>query len=87
VRLRSSRALPPAEHGGLRFIGIQAELDTGVKQLQAMIVAFESMRPVLFIQTLQVAPHDMRGAGSGELKVRIGIAGAAASGKGARHAS
>jgi hypothetical protein len=83
VRLRSARTIAATEHDGLRFIGVQAEIDTGVQQLQAMILAFESMRPYLFIQTLQVSPHDTRGAGSGELKVRIGIAGAvAADGKG-----
>jgi hypothetical protein len=78
VRIRSARTLAPAEHDGLRFIGVQAEIDTGVQQLQAMILAFESMRPYLFIQTLQVSPHDTRGLGSEELKVRIGIAGAVA---------
>lgn len=83
VRLRSARALPATERDGLRFIGIQVELDTGVKQLQAIIVAFEAMRPHLFVQSLQIAPHDQHGNGTDELKVRIGVMGAVpAGGKG-----
>lgn len=79
IRLRSARVLPPAERDGLHFTGIQAEMDTGVEQLQALIAALEAARPYLFIQSLQISPHDMRGGGD-ELKVRIGIA--AAGGKG-----
>lgn len=89
VRLRSSRTLAPTERDGLRFIGIQIELDTGITQLQAIIAAIEAQRPYLFIQSLQIAPHDMHGDGSEELKVRIGIVGAvpATGGKGERDAS
>lgn len=80
VRLRSARTLPGTERDGLRFIGVQVELDTGLKQLQAIIVAFEAMRPHLFIQSLQIAPHDQRSNGSDELKVRIGVIGAVPAG-------
>jgi len=83
VRLRSARTLAATERDGLRFIGVQAELDATTKQLQHIVMAFESMRPYLFIQSLQIAPHDMHGNGGDELKARIGIAGAvAANGKG-----
>lgn len=83
VRLRSARTVPPTEHDGLRFIGVQVEFDTGLKQLQAIIVAFEAMRPHMFVQSLQIAPHDQHGNGADELKIRIGVMGAVpAGGKG-----
>lgn len=82
VRLRSARALPATDRDGLRFISLQVEMDTGLRQLQAIILAFESMHPHLFIQSLQIAPLDTRGAGGDELKVRIGVAGAVPGGKG-----
>ena len=78
VRLLSSRILPAAEHDGLRFIGVQTEFDLTVMQLKDMIAALKSMRPYLFVQSLQIAPHDMHGKASPLLKVRLGIAGAAA---------
>ena len=56
VRLSSARALPAQERDGLRFIGVQAELDADMPQLQAIMLAFEAQRPYLFIQSLQVAP-------------------------------
>lgn len=76
VRLASARALPPHEQDGLRFIGVQAELETDIRQLQAMILAIEARRPALFIQSLQVAPAVGRRQGGEELKVRFGIVGA-----------
>lgn len=76
VRLASARALPVHERDGLRFIGVQVELEADIRQLQALILAFESRRPTLFIQSLQVAPVAGRRPGSDELKVRIGLAGA-----------
>lgn len=84
VRLRSTRTLAPAERDGLRLIGVQAELETNIVKLQAIILAFELMRPYLFIQSLQAAPIDLRGRQGDELKVRIGVVGAvpASGGKG-----
>ncbi|WP_088343231.1 MULTISPECIES: type II secretion system protein GspM [Rhodomicrobium] len=76
VRLTSAHALPVHERDGLRFIGVQAELDADIRQLQALILAFESRRPYLFIQSLQVAPVAGRRQGSDDLKVRFGIVGA-----------
>jgi len=80
VRLSSTRAMPVQERDGLRLIGVQAEMDADIKQLPALIVAFESRRPYVFIQSLQVAPSASRRAGSDELKVRLGIVGAAPAG-------
>jgi hypothetical protein len=79
VRLSSTRALPIQEANGLRFIGVQAEFDADLRQLQAMILAVEARRPYLFIQSLQVAPFAGRRPDSEELKVRFGIVGAVAS--------
>jgi hypothetical protein len=80
VRLSSTRALPVQELDGLRLIGVQAEMDADIKQLPALILAFESRRPYVFIQSLHVTPSASRRAGSDELKVRIGIVGAAPAG-------
>ena len=80
VRLSSARALPAHEQGGLRFIGVQAELNADMRQLLAIMLAFEAQRPYLFIQSLQVAPAASRRADSDDLKVRFGIVAAAAGG-------
>lgn len=77
VRLSSMRVLPVHEEDGLRLIGIQAEFETGLKQLQAIIAALELRRPLLFIESAQIAPLASRGRGGDELKVRFGIVGAA----------
>jgi len=79
VRLSSTRALPIQEANGLRFIGVQAEFDADLGQLQAMILAVEARRPYLFIQSLQVAPFAGRRPDSEELKIRFSIVGAVAS--------
>ena len=77
VRLSSARALPAHEQDGLRFIGVQAELDADMRQFQSIMLAFEAQRPYLFIQSLQVAPVSNRRPDSDDLKVRFGIAAAA----------
>jgi Type II secretion system (T2SS), protein M subtype b len=81
VRLSSMRALPAQEADGLRFVGVQAEMDSDLKQLQAMIKAFESRRPFVFIQSLQVVPAPNRRPDLDELKVRFGLVGAVAPGE------
>jgi hypothetical protein len=80
VRLSSMRALPAREQDGLRLIGVQAEFETGLKQLQSIIDAVETRRPLLFIESVQIAPLASRGRGGDELKVRFGITGAAEAG-------
>ena len=77
VRLSSARGLPSREQDGLRFIGVQAELDADMRQLQAIMLACEAQRPYLFIQSLQVAPLASRQPDSDDLKVRFGIVAAA----------
>jgi hypothetical protein len=80
VRLASARALPAQDRDGLRFIGVQAELDADMPRLQAIMLAFDTQRPYLFIQSLQVAPVPGRGPDSNDLKVRFGIVAAAVGG-------
>jgi general secretion pathway protein M len=75
VRLSSTRAMPVHEAEGLRLIGVQAELDADLRQLQAMIFALEGRRPYLFIQSLQVAPGAGRRGDSNDLKIRFGVVG------------
>jgi len=79
ARLASARALPMHEQDGLRFIGVQAELDTDMRQLQAIILAAEAQRPYLFIQSLQVTPASSRRPDSDDLRIRFGVFSAAAS--------
>jgi hypothetical protein len=78
VRLSSTRALPVQEQDGLRLIGVQAEFEADMKRLQAVIAAIEARRPVLFVQSVQIAPLASRRRDSDELKVRFGIFGAVA---------
>jgi hypothetical protein len=77
VRLSSARGLPSREQDGLRFIGVQAELDADMGQLQAIMLACEAQRPYLFIQSLQVAPLASRQPDSDYLKVRFSVVAAA----------
>jgi hypothetical protein len=78
ARLSSARALPVEDRDGLHFIGVQAELETGIQQLQNIILALESHRPYLFVQSLQVAPVAGRRPDTDALKIRFGIVGVAA---------
>jgi hypothetical protein len=78
VRLSSARALPPREQGGLRFIGVEAELESDMRQLKSLMLAFEAQRPFLFVQSVQVAPSAYRRPDSDDLRVRFGIVAATA---------
>jgi hypothetical protein len=78
VRLSSMRIVPPQEEDGLRLIGVQAEFETNLKQLQAIMAVLDARRPVLFVESVQIAPLASRGRGGDELKVRFGIFAAAA---------
>jgi len=80
VRLASARALPAHEQDGLHFIGVQAELNADMRQLQAIMLAFEAQRPYLFIQSLQVVPGTGQRSDGDDLKARFGIIAAAAGG-------
>jgi hypothetical protein len=73
VRLSSTRGLPVQEQDGLRLFGIQAEFETGLTQLQAILAACDERRPALFVQSVQVAPLASRRRDSDELKVRLGV--------------
>jgi hypothetical protein len=73
VRLSSTRGLPVQIQEGLRMFGIQAEFETGLKQLQAVLAACDAKRPALFIRSVQVSPLASRRRDSDELKVRLGI--------------
>jgi hypothetical protein len=73
VRLSSSRGLPPQEQDGLRLIGVQAEFEADMRQVQAMLAAFAARRPVLFVQSVQMSPLAARRRDAEELKLRFGI--------------
>ena len=80
VRLSSMRVLPAQEEDGLRLIVVRAEFEASLKQLQTIIAAMELKRPLLFIESAQIAPLADRGRGGDGLKVRFGILGAAEAG-------
>jgi hypothetical protein len=75
VRLASARGAPPQEQDGLRLIGVQAEMEADLRQLQAILLAIEESRPHLFLQSVQVAPVGGYRAQQDTLRIRLGIAG------------
>ncbi len=58
VRLYSTRALPPRERDGLRFLGVNAQFHAEIGQLRALMHGIESARPFLFVEGLQIHPLD-----------------------------
>jgi hypothetical protein len=84
LRLASARTLPAEDRNGLQLIGMQAELDADLRQLQGILVALETSRPHLFVRSIQVAPAGGQRAKGNVLKVRLGIAGAVLTAEGAK---
>jgi hypothetical protein len=78
VRLVSARSAPALEREGLRLTSVQAEFDADLRQLQAILLAVEASRPHLFLQSVQVAPAGGYRSQEETLRVRLGIAAAAA---------
>jgi general secretion pathway protein M len=58
VRLYSTRALPPRERDGLRFLGVGVQFQARIDQLRALMHAVEAARPFLFVEGLQIHPLD-----------------------------
>lgn len=86
VSVRSTRALPPRERDGVKFLGIEAQLNCTIEQLQRILHALESGQPALFVDALQVtAPRviqEQDPTAATRLDVRIGVIGAVSTGKG-----
>jgi Type II secretion system (T2SS), protein M subtype b len=55
IRLASASALDASEDGGVRLIGIQAQLSTDLGPLQKMLFALEKQQPNLIVDQLHIA--------------------------------
>lgn len=79
IRTTSTRTLAPREVESLRLVGLEARFSASLASLQQLLLALDSVRPVVLVQTLQVSPATGPGADSGEprLDVRIEVYGAA----------
>ncbi len=75
ARLSSTRAIPEEDAGGLRLIGVQAELEADLRQLQSMLLDFETHRPFLLIRSIQLSPVAGGRAGDNALKIRFAVSG------------
>ncbi len=53
-RLKSTRALPTRDAEGVRLIGVQAQFQATLAQLQKILIAIEESQPILVIEALRV---------------------------------
>lgn len=86
VAIRSTRALAPRERDGVRLLGIEAQLNVSIGQLQRILHKLENGRPYLVVESMQITPpallsEDNPTAGI-ILDVRLGLLGIAAKKKG-----
>lgn len=77
TRLATTRELPAEETGGVRLIGVQAEFTTDMAGLQAISLAIQSHRPILFVRALQVSPSGTWRSTDGRLRLRLDLYAAA----------
>ena len=54
LRLKSTRALPARDAEGVRLIGIQAQFQATLAQLQKILLAIDANEPILVIEALRV---------------------------------
>ena len=82
MNVASMRTVGIRQHDGLSLVGIEAEVEGGLAGLQKMLLTIEASRPVLLVDTMQVAPASnavaRKGASDGEpsLNVRLLVFGA-----------
>jgi type II secretory pathway component PulM len=84
LRLRSTRALPGREAKGVRLVGIQAQFQATLEQLQKVLLALEDSEPILVIEALRVAGTTSTADAKSEtpLDINIDVFGATGTGKG-----
>lgn len=74
VRFQSLRAIPPFERNGTRFVSAQFSLTTKLKNAQQLIWDLESVRPIIFIEGLELAPTLQRdGQPAAEAEVHLSV--------------
>lgn len=84
LRLRSTRALPARETEGVRLVGVQAQFQATLEQLQKVLLAIEDSEPILVIEALRVAGAASTPDAKSEtpLEINIDVFGATGTGKG-----
>lgn len=84
VRLKSTRALAARDTGGVRLVGVQAQFQATLAQLQKILLTIEESEPILVIEALRV----VAAAGTTDAKtepaldINIDVFGATGTGKG-----
>ncbi len=82
IRLSSVTVLPPRMENGLRLVGIEVQVQTGMKQLQSLLYTLETQKPPLFVGMLQISRAPDSAVRGGALDTRMTLFGATAKGKG-----
>jgi Type II secretion system (T2SS), protein M subtype b len=84
LRLKSTRALPARDAEGVRLVGVQAQFQATLEQLQKILLAIDASEPILVIEALRV----VAAAGASDhkieppLDINIEVFGATGSAKG-----
>lgn len=83
VRVRTTRALPPQNHDGLRLLGVQVQLAADIGRIQRILHSMEAATPMLFIKALHLAPSNSLADSAEEaiLETRIDVFAAVAGGQ------
>ncbi len=84
LRLKSTRALPARDAEGVRLVGVQAQFQATLAQLQKILLAIEESEPILVIEALRVAaaPGSTDPKTEAPLDINIEVFGATGTGKG-----
>lgn len=84
LRLKSTRALPARGTESVRLVGIQAQFQATLEQLQKILLALESSEPILVIEGLRVVGASGAASATSEapLDINIDVFGATGSVKG-----
>lgn len=78
AQITSMRALAGRERGGLRLVGVEAQLTTTIENLQSILYRLENGQPHLLVDSLHIAAPpivDDAAANASALQVRIGLFG------------
>lgn len=84
LRLRSTRSLPAREAQGVRLVGVQAQFQATLEQLQKVLLAIEDSEPVFVIEALRIAGAASAADAKTEtpLDISVDVFGATGTGKG-----
>ena len=78
IRLASTRTLDAVERAGVRLLGVQTQLSTGLEQLQKFLFDLEQQQPNLLVDALHIARSPQAtGQGLAALDITMSVYGAA----------